>query len=182
MLLGFEQANRYTIYDQHGGWGMWASSRAAAVQGWARARVGAWARVRAQGAKHGTVALAAGVGWLSCSPVHLHLSMVCTTRAFLPSPPPGNLVALLAEDEGSIGKAIGRQLLRTRRNFTAAVFSPDGGWAGDARLCPQAGGQAGSGAGSRAGRCAVCVGWMCGKFATLQCKGCVGWKALLHQH
>ncbi len=38
----------------------------------------------------------------------------------------GNLVALLAEDEGSIGKAIGRQLLRTRRNFTATVFSPDG--------------------------------------------------------
>ncbi|KAL4433405.1 hypothetical protein ABPG77_010258 [Micractinium sp. CCAP 211/92] len=55
VLLGFEQANRYTIYDQH-----------------------------------------------------------------------GNLVALLAEDEGSIGKAIGRQLLRTRRNFTATVFSPDG--------------------------------------------------------
>ncbi|KAL4451629.1 hypothetical protein ABPG75_007291 [Micractinium tetrahymenae] len=55
VLLGFEQANCYTIYDQH-----------------------------------------------------------------------GNLVALLAEDEGSIGKAIGRQLLRTRRNFTATVFSPDG--------------------------------------------------------
>ncbi|PSC69495.1 Altered inheritance rate of mitochondria 25 [Micractinium conductrix] len=55
VLLGFEQANKYTVYDQH-----------------------------------------------------------------------GNLVALLAEDEGSIGKAIGRQLLRTRRNFTATVFSPDG--------------------------------------------------------
>lgn len=40
--------------------------------------------------------------------------------------PAGNLVALLAEDEGSFGKAIGRQLLRTRRNFTATVFSPDG--------------------------------------------------------
>lgn len=38
----------------------------------------------------------------------------------------GNLVALLAEDEGSLGKALGRQLLRTRRNFTATVFSPDG--------------------------------------------------------
>ena len=38
----------------------------------------------------------------------------------------GNLVALLAEDSGSIGTAVGRQLLRTRRPFTATVFSPDG--------------------------------------------------------
>ncbi|BDA48458.1 Altered inheritance rate of mitochondria protein 25 [Coccomyxa sp. Obi] len=38
----------------------------------------------------------------------------------------GNVVALMAEDMGSIGTAIGRQLLRTRRSFTATVFSPDG--------------------------------------------------------
>ena len=38
----------------------------------------------------------------------------------------GNVVALMAEDTGSIGKAIGRQLLRTRRSFSATVFSPDG--------------------------------------------------------
>jgi hypothetical protein len=38
----------------------------------------------------------------------------------------GNLVALLAEDEGSIGRAVGRQLLRTRRPFSATVLSPDG--------------------------------------------------------
>jgi len=39
----------------------------------------------------------------------------------------GSVVALMAEDRGSIGKEVGRQLLRTRRNFTATVFSPDGG-------------------------------------------------------
>lgn len=38
----------------------------------------------------------------------------------------GNVVALLAEDEGSLGRFVGRQLLRTRRPFTATVFSPDG--------------------------------------------------------
>lgn len=38
----------------------------------------------------------------------------------------GNVVALLAEDMGGLGKAVGRQLLRTRRAFTATVFSPDG--------------------------------------------------------
>ena len=38
----------------------------------------------------------------------------------------GNVVALLAEEEGSIGRAIGRQILRTHRPFTATVFSPDG--------------------------------------------------------
>ena len=38
----------------------------------------------------------------------------------------GNVVALLAEDQGGLGKAVGRQLLRTRRAFTATVFSPDG--------------------------------------------------------
>ena len=38
----------------------------------------------------------------------------------------GNVVALLAEEEGSLGRALGRQLLRTRRPFTATVFSPDG--------------------------------------------------------
>ena len=38
----------------------------------------------------------------------------------------GNVVALLAEDLGGLGKAVGRQLLRTRRAFTATVFSPDG--------------------------------------------------------
>ena len=42
----------------------------------------------------------------------------------------GNVVALLAEEEGSLGRAIGRQLLRTRRPFTATVFTPDGGWLG----------------------------------------------------
>ena len=38
----------------------------------------------------------------------------------------GQVVALLAEDLGGLGKAVGRQLLRTRRAFTATVFSPDG--------------------------------------------------------
>ena len=36
------------------------------------------------------------------------------------------MVALLAEDLGGLGKSVGRQLLRTRRSFTATVFSPDG--------------------------------------------------------
>ncbi|KAK9863287.1 hypothetical protein WJX84_002469 [Apatococcus fuscideae] len=38
----------------------------------------------------------------------------------------GNVVALLAEDLGGLGKTVGRQLLKTRRPFTATVFSPDG--------------------------------------------------------
>ena len=38
----------------------------------------------------------------------------------------GNVVALPAEELGSFGKEVGRQLLRTRRPFTATVFSPDG--------------------------------------------------------
>lgn len=38
----------------------------------------------------------------------------------------GELVALLAEEEGSLGRFIGRQILRTRRAFTATVFSPSG--------------------------------------------------------
>lgn len=38
----------------------------------------------------------------------------------------GNVIALMAEELGSFGKEVGRQLLRTRRPFTATVFSPDG--------------------------------------------------------
>ena len=38
----------------------------------------------------------------------------------------GQLVAHLIEEEGSLGRALGRQLLRTRRPFTATVLSPDG--------------------------------------------------------
>lgn len=38
----------------------------------------------------------------------------------------GEVVAQLIEEEGSVGRAIGRQLLRTRRPFTATVLSPDG--------------------------------------------------------
>ena len=38
----------------------------------------------------------------------------------------GATVALLAEDLGGLGKAVGRQFLRTRRSFTATVFTPDG--------------------------------------------------------
>ena len=38
----------------------------------------------------------------------------------------GTVVALLAEELGSFGREVGRQLLRTRRPFTATVFSPDG--------------------------------------------------------
>jgi len=38
----------------------------------------------------------------------------------------GETVARIAEDETGIGNAIGRQLLRTRRAFTATVFSADG--------------------------------------------------------
>ena len=39
----------------------------------------------------------------------------------------GETVALLAEDVGGLGSAVGRQLLRTRRSLTATVLSPDGG-------------------------------------------------------
>lgn len=39
----------------------------------------------------------------------------------------GNTVALLAEDSGGFGKEVGRQLLRTRRSFTATILTPDGG-------------------------------------------------------
>lgn len=35
-------------------------------------------------------------------------------------------MALLAEDVTGIGNEIGRQLLRTRRSFTATVLSADG--------------------------------------------------------
>ncbi len=38
----------------------------------------------------------------------------------------GTLVALVAEDFGGLGKEVGRQLLRSRRSFTATVFSADG--------------------------------------------------------
>lgn len=38
----------------------------------------------------------------------------------------GDTVALIAEDLSGIGDAVGRQLLRTRRSFTATVFSADG--------------------------------------------------------
>ncbi|KAG2502141.1 hypothetical protein HYH03_000629 [Edaphochlamys debaryana] len=38
----------------------------------------------------------------------------------------GQVVALVAEDYGGIGNEIGRQLLKTRRSFTATVFSADG--------------------------------------------------------
>ncbi|GLC40982.1 hypothetical protein PLESTB_000960200 [Pleodorina starrii] len=38
----------------------------------------------------------------------------------------GQIVALVAEDFGGFGKEIGRQLLRTRRSFTATIFSADG--------------------------------------------------------
>lgn len=38
----------------------------------------------------------------------------------------GQVVAHLIEEEGSLGRALGRQLLRTRRPFTATVLSPDG--------------------------------------------------------
>lgn len=38
----------------------------------------------------------------------------------------GETVALLAEDAGGMGKAVGRQLLRRRRPFTATILSPDG--------------------------------------------------------
>jgi uncharacterized protein YxjI len=38
----------------------------------------------------------------------------------------GEVVAHLLEEEGSIGRTIGRQLLRTRRPFTATVLNPSG--------------------------------------------------------
>jgi hypothetical protein len=38
----------------------------------------------------------------------------------------GEVVALLAEDLGGLGRAIGRQLLRTRRSFVATVMDPEG--------------------------------------------------------
>ncbi len=39
----------------------------------------------------------------------------------------GTTVALMAEDTGGLGTAVGRQLMKRRRSFTATVFSPDGG-------------------------------------------------------
>ena len=39
----------------------------------------------------------------------------------------GNVVALLAEEGGGLGKEVGRQFLRTRRSFTATILSPEGG-------------------------------------------------------
>jgi hypothetical protein len=38
----------------------------------------------------------------------------------------GQVVAQVAEDYGGLGNELGRQLLRTRRSFTATVFSADG--------------------------------------------------------
>lgn len=38
----------------------------------------------------------------------------------------GNTVALMAEDAGGLGTAVGRQVLRRHRSFTATVFSADG--------------------------------------------------------
>jgi len=38
----------------------------------------------------------------------------------------GTTVALMAEDAGGLGSAVGRQVLKRRRAFTATVFSPDG--------------------------------------------------------
>ncbi|GAX76018.1 hypothetical protein CEUSTIGMA_g3461.t1 [Chlamydomonas eustigma] len=38
----------------------------------------------------------------------------------------GKIVALIAEDYTGLGNEVGRQLLRTRRGFTATVFSADG--------------------------------------------------------
>lgn len=35
-------------------------------------------------------------------------------------------MAIIAEDFGGIGTEVGRQLLRTRRSFSATVFSADG--------------------------------------------------------
>ena len=39
----------------------------------------------------------------------------------------GTTVALMAEDTGGLGTAVGRQFMKRRRSFTATVFSPDGG-------------------------------------------------------
>jgi uncharacterized protein YxjI len=39
----------------------------------------------------------------------------------------GQIVALIAEDETGLGNAVGRQVLRTRRAFTATVLSPQDG-------------------------------------------------------
>lgn len=38
----------------------------------------------------------------------------------------GEIVAHLVEEEGGLGRMLGRQLLRSRRPFTATVLSPDG--------------------------------------------------------
>ncbi|KAK9833274.1 hypothetical protein WJX81_001649 [Elliptochloris bilobata] len=38
----------------------------------------------------------------------------------------GNTVALMAEDAGGLGTAVGRQVMKRRRSFTATVFNPDG--------------------------------------------------------
>lgn len=38
----------------------------------------------------------------------------------------GVLVAVMAEEYSGLGNEVGRQLLRTRRSFTATVLSADG--------------------------------------------------------
>lgn len=58
----------------------------------------------------------------------------------------GTLVAVMAEDYTGLGNEINRQLLRTRRSFTATVFSADGTQARARRQ------RAGRGAGARAVR------------------------------
>ncbi len=64
-------------------------------------------------------------------PTSLHLMMlinrvVLQANRYTVHDQDGNVVALLAEDLGGLGNVVGRQLLRTRRSFTATVLSPDG--------------------------------------------------------
>ena len=89
----------------------------------------------------------------------------------------GNLVALLAEEEGGLGKALGRQLLRTRRNFTATVFSPDGAWVHHRRSGWLLRGEAAAWGHCTpvAGPCAACCRCSCLRVSFLTC--CYGMPA-----
>lgn len=126
MLVGFEQANRYQV------WPPAATTAAAGAAGASAA--GGSAPLTPQHASqcaapiHPRRCLTSTETWWQSSVADEPADACCKT----PTLPlqvfdqHGNLVALLAEDEGSLGKALGRQLLRTRRNFTATVFDPNG--------------------------------------------------------
>jgi len=124
VILGFEQATKYTVYDENGNVGCG----------------GGCLEPGGRGVDKRAVQFVAAGG---CSgPLLCHLE--ATPPAF-PSPSccvrfarslhpfkteQRQVVALMAEDTTSFANAVARQVLRTRRPFSTTVFSPDG-----ARMC-----------------------------------------------